>query len=379
MHAATDLQALVAAPGCAPTRISEAIRLRLAAALLDLGNHLMLSADERKAFRLRGWLSSARALAYNHSEWEMGKSLGYSYFSQGLLTEYQEEGLIAGLWRDSRGNLHEPHTRNSVALGTPEIANYEFPEYTFDKILYVEKEGELPKLRAAKLGERYDMAICSGKGQPTARVMAEETRRMPDYFVDVVDIGLTVEDAVEMGLASEPFRRKKDITWELRMRLSGVAKEYLYQRNGYGGGISGYRFELNAILPDIRRVEYIERKLEENGVRGKVIPPDEALAERREAMYRAKVDGWVDEVIAEMLDADELKNKMAEQFQERFGLDEAREWIEKGFEDDRAQSWRGVLKAKLEKLYEDEHKGDLRDSVREYVQESVDEGEEDDE
>jgi hypothetical protein len=49
------------------------------------------------------------------------------------------------------------------------------------------------------------------------------------------------------------------------------------------------------------------------------------------------------------------------------------------FEDDRAQSWRGVLKAKLEKLYEDEHKGDLRDSVREYVQESVDEGEEDDE
>ena len=52
-HAATSLKALA--------RISEAIRLRLAAALLDLGNHLMLSADERKAFRLRGWLSSARA------------------------------------------------------------------------------------------------------------------------------------------------------------------------------------------------------------------------------------------------------------------------------------------------------------------------------
>src|SRR5215217_7248389 len=331
-------------------------------------------------FNRRDLYYATRPLAYNHSEWEIGKTLEYSYFSQGLLTEYQEEhGVIAGMWTDPRGHLHEPHTGNSVALGTREIAAYQFPEYTFDKILYVEKEGELPKLRAAKLGERYDMAICSGKGQPTARVMAEETRRMPDYFVDVVDIGLTVEDAVEMGLASEPFRRKKDITWELRMRLSGVAKEYLYQRNGYGGGISGYRFELNAILPDIRRVEYIERKLEENGVRGKVIPPDEALAERREAMYRAKVDGWVDEVIAEMLDADELKNKMAEQFQERFGLDEAREWIEKGFEDDRAQSWRGVLKAKLEKLYEDEHKGDLRDSVREYVQESVDEGEEDDE
>jgi DNA topoisomerase VI subunit A len=363
-------------------------------------------------FSARDLYYATRALAYNHSEWEIGKALDYTYFSQGLLTEYQEErGLIAGLWRDPRGHLHEPHTGNSVALGTREIAAYEFPEYTFDKILYVEKEGELPKLRAAQLGERYDMAICSGKGQPTeavrtlfqhsqgrdfqlfvfhdadldgydiARVMAEETRRMPDYSVDVVDIGLTVEDALEMGLASEPFYRKKDITWELRMRLSDVAKEYLYQRDVYRG-VRGYRYELNAILPDTRRVEYIECKLEEKGVRGKVIPPDEALAERREAMYREKVEGWVDEVIAEMLDADELKNKKVEEFQERFGLDAAREWIEKGFEDDRTQSWRDALKTKLEKLYKDEHSGDLRDSVREYVQESVKgdgEDEEDDE
>ena len=354
-------------------------------------------------FSARDLYYATRALAYSHSDWEIGKTLGYSYFSQTLLTEYQEErGLIAGLWRDPRGHLHEPHTGNSVALGTREIAAYQFPEYTFDKILYVEKEGELPKLRAAKLGERYDMAICSGKGQPTeavrtlfehaqgrdfqlfvfhdadldgydiARVMAEETRRMPDYSLDVVDIGLTVEDALDMGLASEPFYRKKNISWELRRRLSDVAKEYLYQRDGYRG-VRGRRFELNAILPDTRRIEYIERKLEENGVRGKLIPPEEALAERREKMYREKVDGWVDEAIAEMLDLGELKNKMVEEFQERFGLDAAREWIEKGFEDDRAQSWRGVLKAKLEKLYEDEHSGDLRDAVREYVQESVDE------
>src|SRR5215216_2047336 len=360
-------------------------------------------------FSRRDLYYAARPLCYDHSEWETGKTLEYSYFSQQLLTEYQEDnGLIAGMWTDPRGHLHEPHTGKSVALGTREVASYEFPEYTFDKILYVEKEGELSKLKAAKLAERYDMAICSGKGQPTeavrtlfehaegkdfqlfvfhdadldgyniARVMAEETRRMPDYSVDVVDIGLTIEDAVEMGLAPEPFRRKKNISWELRSRLSPMAREYLCQRDGYRG-IHGQRFELNAILPDTRRIEYIERKLKENGVRGKLIPPEEALAERREKMYREKVDGWVDEAIAEMLDLGELKNKMVEEFQERFGLDAAREWIEKGFEDDRAQSWRGVLKAKLEKLYEDEHSGDLRDAVREYVQESVDEDEEDDE
>jgi hypothetical protein len=353
-------------------------------------------------FSRRDLYYAARPLCYDHSEWEGGKLLEFSYFSQGLLTEYQEgHGPISGLWSDARGHLHEPHTGKSVALGTREIAAYEFPEYTFDKILYVEKEGELSKLKAARLAERYDMAICSGKGQPTeavrtlfehaegrdfqlfvfhdadldgydiARVMSEETRRMPGYSVDVIDIGLTVEDALEMGLDPEPFSRKKDISWELRMRLSNAAKEYLYQRNGYGRGIKGHRFELNAILPDTRRISYIERKLEENGVRGKVIPPDAALAERREKMYREKVEGWVDDIIAEMLDLGELKNKMVGEFQERFGLEAAREWIKKGFEDDRTQSWRGVLKAKLDKLYEDEHSGALRDAVREYVQESV--------
>jgi DNA topoisomerase VI subunit A len=359
-------------------------------------------------FSARDLYYATRALAYSHSKWERDKTLNYGNFSQGLLTEYQEEhGFIGGLWRDARGNLHEPHTGKSVALGTRKIAAYEFPEYTFDKILYVEKEGELPKLKAAQLAERYDMAICSGKGQPTeavrtlferaeggdyqlfvfhdadldgydiARVMTEESRRMPDYSVDVIDIGLTVEDAVDMGLPSEPFRRQKDISWELRVRLSGLAQQYLYKRTTYRRGVSGIRFELNAILPDTRRIEYIERKLEENGVRGKLIPPDDALVERREKMYREKVEGWVDDIIKEILDADELKNKMVEEFQERFRLDEAREWIEKGFEDDRTQSWRGVLKAKLEKLYENEHADDLRDSVHEYIQESVDDEDDD--
>src|SRR5215216_6851468 len=116
-----------------------------------------------------------------------------------------------------------------------------------------------------------------------------------------------------MGLDPEPFSRKKDISWWLLRALSDVAKEYLYRPNPYGRGLSGERFELNAILPDTRRIEYIERKLEENGVRGKVIPPDDALAEKREAMYREKADGWVDAVIAEMLDTDELKKKVVEE------------------------------------------------------------------
>jgi hypothetical protein len=352
-------------------------------------------------FSARDLYYATRPLAYDHADWEVGKRLEYSYFSQTLLTEYQESnGPIAGLWRDPRGNLHEPHTGKSVALGTREVAAYALPEYTFDKILYVEKEGEWPKLQAARLAERYDVAIASAKGYPVeavrdlfkraergdyqlfvfhdadidgyeiARVLREATRRMPYHSVEVIDIGLTVEDALEMGLDSEPFSRKKGVPYVLRRRLSVIAEEYFIHRQE--------RFELNAILPDTRRIEYIERKLEENGVRGKVIPPEDALAERLEAMYREKVGRWVEDIIAEMLDTDKVKKQMVEEFQERFKLQGARAWIETGFKRDDTQSWRDALRATLQAAYDAKHKDALEKAVRESIRKTVADDERDD-
>jgi hypothetical protein len=345
------------------------------------------------SFSARDLYYAVRPLYQHHIGYER-KELKYSYFSQTLLTQYQEEhGEISGLWRDPRGNLHEPHSGKSISLGTREVAAYEFPKYQFDKILYVEKEGEIPKLKAARLAEKYDMAIVGGKGYPTeavrdlfshaeggdyqlfvfhdadidgyniARVLGEETRRMPYHNVNVVDIGLTVDDALEMGLPGERFNRKADMPWEIAMRLNETEEAHFRNLQ--------QRFELNAILPDMRRIEYIERKLQENGVRSKLIPPDDALKDLREKMYRDKVEAWTEEIIAQMLKIDELKQKVANAFMERFGLDGAREWIEKGFEEDCFMSWREVLDTTLEKLYEDDHAQVVSDAVREHVRKSV--------
>jgi hypothetical protein len=345
------------------------------------------------SFSARDLYYAVRPLYQHHIGYER-KELKYSYFSQTLLTQYQEEhGEISGLWRDPRGNFHEPHSGKSISLGTREVAAYEFPKYQFDKILYVEKEGEIPKLKAARLAEKYDMAIVGGKGYPTeavrdlfshaeggdyqlfvfhdaeidgyniARVLGEETRRMPYHNVNVVDIGLTVEDALEMGLPAERFNRKADMPWEIAMRLNETEKAHFRHLK--------QRFEINAILPDMRRIEYIERKLQENGVRSKLIPPDDALKDLREKMYRDKVEVWTEEIIAQMLKIDELKQKVANAFMERFGLDGAREWIEKGFEEDCFMSWREVLDTTLEKLYEDDHAQVVSDAVREHVRKSV--------
>ena len=38
------------------------------------------------------------------------------------------------------------------------------PDYQYDKILYIEKEGFKPILDTVHLGQRYDMAIMTSKG-----------------------------------------------------------------------------------------------------------------------------------------------------------------------------------------------------------------------
>ncbi len=341
-------------------------------------------------FSRRDLYYATRPLAYAHYEWEDGQVLKFPYFSQKLLTEYQElYGLIPGLWTDPRGHLHEPHTDKSIGLGTREVASYQFPEYTFDKILYVEKEGEWPKLQAARLAERYDMAIASAKGYPVeavrelfaqaeggdyqlfvfhdadvdgyeiARVMREATRRMPHHNVDVVDIGLTIADAVELGLDPEPYYREKGIPWTLRRRLTDLEREYFR-------GQEGERFELNAILPDTCRIEYIERKLEEHGVRGKVIPPDEYLREKTAEKYEDAIDGEVERVLEEILSAERIKRIVRRAFKERHNLPDARQWIEEAFKEDRSLSWRVAVERKLARRSEE-----LRGEVREAVEKSV--------
>jgi hypothetical protein len=71
-------------------------------------------------------------------------ALEYGYFTPQLLTEYQDiHGPLIGLYYEPTGQMIEPHTNNSVPLGTLDVESYRMPDYVFNKILYVEKMGLL--------------------------------------------------------------------------------------------------------------------------------------------------------------------------------------------------------------------------------------------
>ena len=244
-------------------------------------------------YSVRQLYYQVRPLIQEHTH----KELSYAYFTPALVTEYEEaHGPLEGLIYDARGHLLAPHDDKKVPLGTVDVASYEIPAWEYDKILYIEKEGFETIFQATKLGQRYDMAIMMAKGFATraakqllaratsreitilvahdadvagyeiARTLAEETRTSKGLDIRVIDIGLSVDAALAMGLQRERVTVKHELPAALVERLA--TNEYNFLKH--------YRIELNAMATD-QLVSWIEGELAEMGLARKVVPPDVVL------------------------------------------------------------------------------------------------------
>jgi hypothetical protein len=309
------------------------------------------------------------------------KELKKNYCEQKLLPAYQQKhGPIPGLYYEPRGTLYEPHGGKVVPLGTRQVSAYEFPIWSYDKILFIEKQGLWPTFQAARLAERYDMAIVAGEGFATeacrvlfknadkgrdyqlfvlhdadpwgyniARTLREETARMPGYHVDVIDLGLKLEDALALGLGTEEFTRKKGLPQALD--LTPLERKYFVGRPA-GKHHIARRVELNAFSgPGL--LAYAERKLAEAGVRGKVIPTPEAFPGLLKTHARIAVSTFVKETINQDLDVDGIARRIAEKFEGLAPADQARAKVVSDLEADRLLSWRVALGAQLSGLLQE--------------------------
>ena len=255
-----------------------------------------------------------------------GRMLDDQYFTQQLLPDFMNEHPdVTTEWDvvfDARGHLHEPHTGRVVPLGTievrrhlreverhilpelevalPDIAVFPTcgPGHRYGAILFVEKEGFLPLFRAVRLAERYDLAIMSTKGLSVtaSRLLVDRlcaTHELPllvlhDFDksgfsilgtlrrdtrryafrnrIQVVDLGLRLEDVEASGLETEEVVHRSDPAPNLREN-GATAEEIAFLRTR--------RVELNAFA-SADFVAWIERKLEQHGV-VKIVPDETAL------------------------------------------------------------------------------------------------------
>jgi hypothetical protein len=300
------------------------------------------SGDGRHRYSLRQLFYAIRPLfleAFNNQE------PNYGTFAK-VVTRYEaDEGEdLPGVYRDARGTLYHPHTREEIALGTLAVERYERPEWTFNKVLYCEKEGFFPLLKDARWPERHDCALLTSKGFATRAVRdlldllgdGEEevtifclhdadgygttiyealqlgTVARPGRAVKVVNLGLEPAEGLDMGLQAEAVKPKvnKKTGAPKKVPVGGYVPEY------WRRWLQKNRVELNAMTTP-QFLDWLDAKMAPYA--GKVVPPEEVMAERLEEELTEQVRAAVQQRILRDAGAEQ---KVAET------LAELRPWLE---------------------------------------------------
>jgi DNA topoisomerase VI subunit B len=261
-------------------------------------------------------------------------TLSSQYFCQTLLVDYiEEKGVEWDIVWDDRGHFREPHTKREIGLGTLAVRSYLSsignpvihtasvasaqistlgPPSRFRNAMFVEKEGFLPILAAARLLERFDIAVMSSKGMSTTaarqlvdglaakgvrlfvlhdfdiagfsirKTLTESGRRYKfKNPLDFVDLGLRLADVDRLGLESEPVALDKNReALRERLKVNGATDDEIAFL------LSGRRVELNA-MPSNVFVRFIEDGLRAHGVE-KVIPDGKLLGKAYAELKRGE-------------------------------------------------------------------------------------------
>ncbi len=235
--------------------------------------------------------------------------LDYGHFER-VVTEYEEEigEDIPGMYRDTRGTLYHPHEGRDIPLGTLMVESYTRPAWTFNKILYCEKEGFFPILKAARWPERNDCALATSKGFASRAVkdifdllgeteepiafycvhdadgygtriydkLQNATRARPGRRVEIVNLGLEPQEALEMELQVEGVSATRTIS----------VGEYVSEKDRLW--LQKHRVELNAMTSP-QFLEWLDRKFAEANAPGKVLPPPRVIQQRLEEEAKERV------------------------------------------------------------------------------------------
>jgi hypothetical protein len=181
-------------------RLVRSDRTTLREAAFEIMEEAYLEASDHRALPVKPRQIMYRARPYILARTEE-VSLNGQYFSQTLMIDYMEEYGCSTwdiIW-DARGLLIEPHTGVEIPLGTLEVRQYvgacpsfraghivrlfpsAGPENRYRNILYIEKEGFHPIFQAARLQQRFDIALMSNKGMSVTA-----SRMLIDQLADAI-------------------------------------------------------------------------------------------------------------------------------------------------------------------------------------------------
>ena len=318
--------------------------------------------------------ANARQIMYaarGHIQKVTGQELNSNYFTQTLLPDYlTETGVVWDVVYDARGHFNEPHAGHGFGIGTLEVRDYlkGFHDPTSPRLASAKprlkpsarvatsvrcclsRRKVLRRLlKAAKIAERFDLAIMSTKGMSVvaARALADEmchdhdipllllhdfdksgfsiagtlqrdTRRYEfQNSITTIDLGLSLDDVTEMELESEYQHHPKGDKAALiaNLRENGASDEEIeFMFRDFDRLRSTRRVELNAMTSP-QFIDFLERKLREHGIE-KIIPEQDLLGEAYAELERgrrlAEAIANLDEIEIDTDVPDDLQEQVSE-------------------------------------------------------------------
>jgi hypothetical protein len=190
-------------------------------------------------------------------------------------------------------------------------------------------------------------------GYNLSLILGEETVRMPDHNVEVIDIGLTVADSITLGLESEEYTRSKALPERLVPRLDetelawfgGAAIAWKTDRKTGARKPSQWRCrrtELNAFTSPAL-IAYIEDALKRHGAAAKVVPPRPVLRHELRSAYESAVKARVEEIVARLADVSSITRDVQRVARRRASRTVGRGVVRERLESSREDPWRVVV------------------------------------
>ncbi|MES2208385.1 MAG: hypothetical protein V4525_16510 [Pseudomonadota bacterium] len=304
-----------------------------------------------------------------------GKEPDYNYFAQVITDIESEEGRdLPGLYRDARGIIYHPHTGQEIPLGTLNVERYERPEWTFNKILYSEKEGFFTILKDAGWPERNDCALLTSKGFASRAArdvldliggtqeeiyffcihdadasgtliyqsLTEATRARGARKVHVINLGLDPWEAIDMDLQVETFRAEEIV--KAGGRRLPVAD---YVNDKWEAWLQNKRVELNA-MSSPQFIAWLDNKFSQYSE--KVVPPKAILRDQFDRHTRQAVERIMMKRILDELRFNEQVDKVmhhASEVTEQLDLERV---VRTGLADVPENRWNKPLDVKAEQI-----------------------------
>jgi hypothetical protein len=230
---------------------------------------------------------------------------------------------LPGIYRDTRGLLYHPHTGEVIPLGTLAVERYKRPQWSFNKVLYSEKEGFFPVLIDAKWPERNDCALLTSKGFASRAVrdlldlLGETDEPITFYCVHDADgPGTMIYQALQDGTRARPGRNFKVVNLGLEPsegREMELPVESVERKNGRTVPVADYadnerewlqqhRIELNAMTTG-EFIAWLDHQIApflRGVIAAKVVPPAPVLSECLATDVKSKVR---EKIVAEVLRA----------------------------------------------------------------------------